>query len=107
MVFFELFLPTLAFLMALVSLAVLYWIINGCKEGAFIPTYYFLGFSLGAVVFMSLGRVFKVLYGTELFNYVLLQDLLLAYIALFLFGALWQSYEAELCVPPSLIDEPE
>lgn len=107
MVFFQLFLPTLAFLLALVSLGVLYWIINGCKESAFIPTYYFLGFSISAVVFMSLGRIVRVLYGTNLFNYVLLQDLLLAYIALFLFGALWQNYETELCVPPDFIDSSE
>lgn len=105
MVFFKLFLPALAFLMSLVSLAVLYWIIKGCREGAFIPTYYFLGFSIGAVVFMSLGRMVKALYGTNLFNYVLLQDLLVAYIALFLFGALWQSYETELCVPPEFLDD--
>lgn len=103
--FFELFLPTLAFLMSLVSLTVLYWIIKSTEESSFIPTYYFLGFSIGAVVFMSLGRIVKTLYGTELFNYALLQDLLLAYIALFLFGALWQSYETDLCVPPKFIDE--
>lgn len=103
--FFELFLPTLAFLMSLVSLTVLYWIIKSTEESSFIPTYYFLGFSIGAVVFMSLGRIVKTLYGTELFNYSLLQDLLLAYIALFLFGALWQSYETDLCVPPKFIDE--
>lgn len=105
MVFFKLFLPALAFLMSIISLAVLYWIIKGCKESAFIPTYYFLGFSIGAVVFMSLGRIVKTLYGANLFNYVLLQDLLVAYIALFLFGALWQSYETELCVPPEFLDE--
>jgi hypothetical protein len=105
MEFFPLFLPALAFLMALTSLAVLYWIIKGCKESAFIPTYYFLGFSILAVVFMSMGRLVKTLYGTELFNFVLLQDLLLAYIALFLFGSLWQSYEAELSVPPDFLDE--
>jgi len=105
MVFFKLFLPSLAFLMAIISLVVLYWVIKGCKENAFIPTYYFLGFSIGAVVFMSLGRVMKVLYGAELFNFVLLQDLLIAYIALFLFGALWQSYETELSIPPNFLDE--
>jgi hypothetical protein len=91
--------------MSLVSLTVLYWIIKSTEESSFIPTYYFLGFSIGAVVFMSLGRIVKTLYGTELFNYALLQDLLLAYIALFLFGALWQSYETDLCVPPKFIDE--
>lgn len=105
MVFFKLFLPALAFLMSVISLGVLYWVIKSCKEGAFIPTYYFLGFSIGAVMFMSLGRIVKTLYGTNLFNYVLLQDLLVAYIALFLFGALWQSYETELCVPPKFLDD--
>lgn len=54
---------------------------------------------------MSLGRLVNTLYGTNLFNYVLLQDLLLAYISLFLFGALWQSYETELTVPPKFLDD--
>jgi len=104
MVFFKLFLPAVAFLMSVISLGILYWIIKGCKESEFIPTYYFLGFSIGAVVFMSLGRLVNTIYGTNLFNYVLLQDLLLAYISLFLFGALWQSYETELTVPPKFLD---
>lgn len=99
MVFFKLFLPAVAFLMSLVSLAVLYWVVKGTKKSSFIPTYYFLGFSIVAVVFMALGRLVKTLYGTNLFNYVLLQDLLVAYIALFLFGALWQSYEVEVGLP--------
>lgn len=93
--------------MSIVSLGVLYWVINGCKESAFIPTYYFLGFSLGAVLFMSLARIMKVLYGSQLFDYFLVQDLLLAYIGLFLFGALWQNYETELCVPPPGVDRQE
>jgi hypothetical protein len=96
MMFFKLFLPALGFLMSLVSLIVLYRIVAASKESEFIPTYYFLGFSIVAVVFMSLGRLVKTIYGTNLFNYVLLQDLLVAYIALFLFGALWQNYEAEI-----------
>jgi len=96
MMFFKLFLPALGFLMSLVSLIVLYRIVAASKESEFIPTYYFSWFSIVAVVFMSLGRLVKTIYGTNLFNYVLLQDLLVAYIALFLFGALWQNYEAEI-----------
>jgi len=99
MVFFKLFLPALGFLISLISIAVLYRVIMVSKESEFIPTYYFLGFSIVAVVFMSLGRLVKTIYGTDLFNYVLLQDLLVAYLGLFLFGALWQSYEAELSLP--------
>lgn len=105
MVFFKLFLPALAFLISIVSLGILYWIIKGCKENEFIPIFYFLGFSIGAVVFMSMGRLIKTLYGAELFDYVLFQDLMLAYIALFLFGALWQSYETELAVLPKFLDD--
>ena len=105
MVFFELFLPALALLMSIVSLGVLYWIITNTEDSSFLPTYYFLGFSIGAVVFMSIGRLARRLFGADLFDYILLQDLLLAYIALFIFGALWQSYETDLCVPPKFLED--
>lgn len=105
MVFFQLFLPALALLISIISLGVLYWIIINTEDSSFIPTYYFLGFSIGAVVLMSIGRLVRTLYGSNLFNYVLLQDLLIAYIALFLFGALWQSYETDICVSPKFLDD--
>lgn len=105
MVFFKLFLPTLAFLMSVISITALYWIIKGSKESEFIPTYSFIGFSIGAVALISLSRMVKTLYGADLFDFVLLQDLLIAYVALFLFGALWQSYETELAVPPNFLEE--
>lgn len=91
--------------MSVISLIVLYWVLKGCKKSAFIPTYYFLGFSLGAVFLMSIARISEVLFGSVLFNYVLLQDLLVAYMALFLFGALWQSYETSICVPPGWMNK--
>jgi len=103
--FFELFLPATAFLLSLISLVVLYWIISRCQENVFMPIYYFLGLSIGAVSLMSLSRITNSLFGSHLFNYVLIEDLLISYIALFLFGALWESYETEVCVPPDFMSD--
>lgn len=105
MSFFQLFLPATAFLLTLVSVGVLYWVITKSKESEFIPTFYFIGFSIASILIMSLSRITKVLFGSELFNYVLLQDLMVAWAALFLFGALWQSYETSICVVPAQLEE--
>jgi|GEM_PF-696242 len=105
MEFFQLFLPSLAALMAVVSLGVFYWVIKGCKESVFIPTFYFIGFSLGTLLLMAVARIFEILTGAALFNHELLQDLLMAYMALFLFGALWQNYETSVCIPPKWLNE--
>lgn len=101
--FFQIFLPAVALLMSLVSLSVLYWVLKNCKKGAFVPVYYFIGFSLGAVGLMSFARVYEALTGNLIFNYDLIYDLLMAYTALFLFGALWQSYETSVCIPPKWV----
>jgi len=103
--FFQLFLPTVGLLLSAISLIVFYWIIKGCRESAFIPTFYFIAFSLATVFLLALSRVFEVLTGSTLFNYDLLQDLLIAYVALFLFGALWQNYETAICIPPKWIEK--
>ncbi len=103
--FFELFLPALTSLLAVISLVVLYWVIKGCKESEFMPTYYFLGLSSASLLTVSVSRLAKTLFGQELFDFALTQDLMLAYLALFIFGALWQSYETSICVPPQPIDE--
>lgn len=105
MSFFKIFLPTLAFLLSIISLGVLYFSIKGSKKSEFITVFYFLGLSFSGTLFLSLSRIVKTLYSEELFNFVLIQDLMVSYIALFLFGALWQSYEASIVEPPSWIDE--
>lgn len=103
--FFELFLPITAALLSLIGLVVSYWVITRCKEGEFIPTYYFIAFSFVAVLFMAISRISNVLFGSELFNYALLQDLMISWAALFLFGALWQSYEASIVMAPEKLQD--
>ncbi|MFB6144088.1 MAG: hypothetical protein ABEJ98_02135 [Candidatus Nanohaloarchaea archaeon] len=102
--FFNLFLPATAFLLSVVSLAVFYWIVKRCQEDIFLSTYYFLGLSLLAVMVFSASRIVEVL-GAGGFNYGLVKDLAISYVALFLFGALWQSYETEICMPPDWMRE--
>ena len=103
--FFELFLPTTAAILSLIGIGVSYWVITHCKEGEFMPTYYFIGFSIVAVFFMSISRLSNFLFSSELFNYVLLQDLMIAWAALFLFGALWQSYETSVVMVPEKLKD--
>lgn len=102
--FFELFLPSLAFLLSVVSLVVFYWVVTRCEESAFMPMFYFIGLSIFSLGVMSISRISRTLFGSELFQYTLVQDLMVSYLALFLFGALWQSYETSICVPPPLVD---
>lgn len=105
MSFFSLFLPALALMLSLVSMGVLYWVITRCKQNIFLATYYFLGLSSLGVIGISLSRISKVLFGQTFLGTALVQDLMVAYIALFIFGALWQSYETEICVPPKWMEK--
>lgn len=105
MSFFELFLPIAAFLLSLVSLAVAYWVISRCKESEFMPTYYFIAFSIISVMTMSFSRIYRAMFGSELLNFVLMQDLMILWASLFLFGALWQSYETSICVVPAKLQD--
>lgn len=105
MSFFQLFLPVTAGLLCLIGLGVSYWVISRCKESEFIPTYYFIAFSIVAILMMSISRVSNVLFGSELFNYALIQDLMIAWTALFLFGALWQSYETSIVMVPDQLED--
>ncbi|MFQ3275170.1 MAG: hypothetical protein ACI9LV_000475 [Candidatus Nanohaloarchaea archaeon] len=105
MTFFEIFLPATAALLSLVGLVVAYWVITRCKKSEFMPTYYFIGFSIISVLMMSLSRISSALFGSPLFNYPLILDLMIAWSALFLFGALWQSYETSICVVPSQLED--
>jgi hypothetical protein len=100
MSFFQLFLPVTAALLSLIGLGVSYWVVTRCKEGEFIPTYYFIAFSIISILVMSVSRISNVLFGSELFNYALIQDLMVAWTSLFLFGALWQSYETSIVMVP-------
>lgn len=105
MAFFELFLPSTAALLSLVALGVTYWVVTRCKEGEFIPTYYFIGFALISVLIMAGSRVSVALYGSQAVNSALILDLMIAWTALFLFGALWQSYETSIVMVPEQFKE--
>lgn len=96
----NLFLEFLALFLSLSSLALIYVAINECKESQFVPIYYFLALSTAGVTALALARLEASLWGGGLvLSSSLLQDLFVAYVAMFLFGSLWQSYEAEMCVP--------
>lgn len=103
--FFELFLPALALLISVISLFVFYRIISTCKESAFIPTYYFIALGLVSVLGISSVKIYDLLFGFTLIDINLAKDLLISYTALFLFGALWQSYETSIVIPPTWIDQ--
>lgn len=101
---FNLFLQFVALLLSLLSLVLVYIAIEECRESQFVPLYYFLALSIGGVVALSIARVEATLFGNGfVLEPALLQDLFMSYIALFLFGSLWQSYETEMCIP-SFVD---
>jgi hypothetical protein len=103
--FFNLFLAFFTFLLSGASLVLVYLAVDQCRESAFVPIYYFIGLSLGAAAVLSLSRLSLHLVGQSfLLSAGILQDLFLSYVVLFLFGSLWQSYEASLCVPKFLDD---
>ncbi len=97
---FNLFLQFVALLLSLISIVLVYIAIQECKESQFVPLYYFIALSIGGVIALSVARLEATLFGNGfVLSPQLLQDLFLSYIALFLFGSLWQSYETEMCVP--------
>lgn len=105
MTFFKLFLPVTAALLSIVGLGVAYWVITKCRKSQFMPTYYFISFSIVSVLIMAVSRISTVLWQSPLLGYPLLVDLMIAWSALFLFGALWQSYETSICVVPSTLKD--
>ncbi|MFB6190818.1 MAG: hypothetical protein ABEJ07_00925 [Candidatus Nanohaloarchaea archaeon] len=97
---FNLFLEFVALILSISSLGLIYIAIRECSESQFVPIYYFLALSSGGVAVLSLARIEAMFWGNGfVVSSALLQDLFISYIALFLFGSLWQSYEAEMCVP--------
>ncbi len=106
MAVFSLFLEFVALLLSVLGIGLIYLAIEHCAESAFVPIYYFIGLSLGSVTLLSASKIGAAFYGSTLFTSAIVQDLFLAYVALFLFGSLWQSYEAAMCVPPYVdVDE--
>lgn len=99
---FNLFLQFFTLLLSMASLVLVYLAVDDCRESAFVPIYYFIGLSLGATLFLSASKISAELNLETLLASATLQDLMVAYVVLFLFGSLWQSYEASLCVPKFL-----
>jgi len=86
-------------------MGLIYIAINKCRESEFVPLYYFMALSIAGVIVLSIARIESAFWGNGfILPSYLLQDLMISYIALFLFGSLWQSYEAEMCVP-SFVDK--
>lgn len=105
MEFFELFLQSTAFTLSAVSLVLVYISIKESSESSFVPIYYFLGLSLTGVLVLSLSEMVTTLLGPgTMLSSEMVKDLFLSYIALFLFGTIWQSYEAEMALP-SFVDK--
>lgn len=103
---FNLFLEFFTLLLSVTSLVLVYMAVDQCRESAFVPIYYFIGLSLGATTLLSISRIGAEMIGKDfLISSVIVQDLFISYIVLFLFGSLWQSYEASICVPTFVEDE--
>jgi len=96
---FNLFLQFFTLLLSLASIVLVYLAVDECAESAFVPIYYFIGLSLGGTSMLSVSRIASELNLEIMLSSAMLQDLFISYVVLFLFGSLWQSYEASLCVP--------
>lgn len=91
-------------ILSMFSVALVYLAINNCRESAFVPIYYFIGFSVVSAGLAAASHVLGGLSMGGILGAQITQELMMAYTSLFLFGALWQSYEAEICVPKFIDD---
>lgn len=87
------------FLLSVASLALVYVAIDKCRESAFVPIYYFIALAISSAGMLAASKISDRLLSDSILATPILQDLFLAYTVLFLFGSLWQSYEAEICIP--------
>lgn len=102
MIDFGLVLELFTVILSFFSLVLVYLAIDNCRESAFVPIYYFIGFSVVSAGLTAASHTLSSLSIGGVLGSAITQDLMMAYTALFLFGALWQSYEAEICVPKFL-----
>lgn len=102
---FGLVLELFTVILSVFSLALVYLAIHNCRESAFVPIYYFIGFSVVSAGLTATAHILGSLSVGGVLGAAITQDLMMAYTSLFLFGALWQSYEAEIYVPKFLSDE--
>lgn len=94
---FNIFLVSFAAILSLISIGLVYHISSNSRESEFVPIYYFIGMGIAGVFVVSVSRFFHMAGFEWSISSSLIQDLFISYIALFLFGSLWQSYEAEMC----------
>lgn len=104
MVDFGLVLEIFTIILSFFSIALVYLAIDHCRESAFVPIYYFIGFSVVSAGLTAISHTLGSLSMGGIIGAPITQDLMMAYTSLFLFGALWQSYEAEICMPKFLDD---
>lgn len=98
---FGMILEVFTVLLSIFSVGLVYLAISNCRESAFVPIYYFIGFSVVSAGLTATSHVMSSLSIGGVLAASLTQDLMMAYTSLFLFGALWQSYEAEIWYPNS------
>ncbi|MFB6145151.1 MAG: hypothetical protein ABEJ99_01450 [Candidatus Nanohaloarchaea archaeon] len=90
--FFQLFLSAFAFFISIVSIALIYLSMEDVRD-SHVPAEYLNVFALAGLAVFSGARVYSLATGGSL-GFSLLQDLMVAYVGLFLFAAVWQNKEA-------------
>jgi len=100
----NIFLSTVALTLGITGIVSIKSMITNTEDSKLVPVNYFIGLSFVAVIIHSASRLFGSLSLGSLTGPPLLRDLMVAYTALFLFGALWQTYELSLVDKPDWMD---
>ncbi len=98
------FLSVAALMLGITGIVSLKSMITNTEDPKLVPVSYFIGLSFASVAIHSASRVFGSLSLSGLTGPPLLRDLMVSYTALFLFGALWQTYELSLVDKPDWMD---
>lgn len=101
---FNIFLSASSLMLAAVGLAVLRLVLRSTESSRMVPVLYFIGLSFSSVFVASGSRLLEALSFGGVAASPLLRDLMAAYTSLFLFGALWQTYELSSVKKPEWID---
>lgn len=101
---FNIFLATSALMLATAGIAVLWLVLRNTESSRMMPVLYFIGLSFLSVLVASGSRLAEALSLGGVLASPLLRDLTVAYTSLFLFGALWQTYELSSVEKPGWID---
>nr|EGQ39635.1 MAG: hypothetical protein J07AB56_03630 [Candidatus Nanosalinarum sp. J07AB56] len=101
---FNIFLAASGLMLAAAGLAVLRLVLRTAESPRMMPVLYFIGLSFSSVFVASSSRLLEALSFGGVIASPLLRDLMAAYTSLFLFGALWQTYELSSVEKPEWID---